>query len=328
MKKNIIIVEDSAYFRTTLVEELSKFDDITVVGTANDGISAVKLFAEKKPDVVILDLVLPKMTGDAVTEAIMAIDPTPIILITSLSDFEIEKSFHLNLNYFVEIIKKPLEITSEFIERLRYKIRYAAPLNKNYSKDFSLTRPKFRKNLESRKVLVLGSSTGGPKLLKTIIPSISKLEKLSVIIANHIEVGFENSFKNWLQSLSKKNVYVISDNMEIKNSIYIAPTTNNFIIDNNLFKLTPINQKQMYFPSIDKVYESVAKHFREKCIIFQMTGMGFDGKEGVKIAKEFGAKILAQNPNTAIAPSMPKSALLYADNIINPEEIIPYIENE
>ncbi|MGA1845588.1 chemotaxis protein CheB [Deferribacter abyssi] len=328
MKKNIIIVEDSAYFRTTLVEELSKFHDINVVGTANDGISAVKLFAEKRPDIVILDLVLPKMSGDAVTEAIMAIHPTPIILITSLSDFEIEKSFHLNLNYYVEIIKKPLEITDEFIRKLIYKIRFTTPLNKNLSKALSITTPIINKNLETSKVLVLGSSTGGPKLLKTLIPTLSKVEKLSIIVANHIEVGFENSLKNWLQSISSKNVCVISDNIEIKDSIYIAPTTNNFIIQNKLFKLTPTNEKQLYFPSIDKVYESVAKYFREKCIIFQMTGMGFDGKEGIKIAKEFGAKILVQNPSTAVAQNMPKSVLLYADKTIYPEEILSYIENE
>lgn len=327
MKKNILVIEDSPYFRTTLIDMLSKYEDINIVGYAADGITAVKMFAELRPDVVLLDLMLPKMNGDAVAESIMSINPTPIIIMTSLSDFEIEKSFALNVDYFVDIIKKPLEIDQEFVEKLYTRIKDSSPFQvKNIKHERIITTPDV--NLYSKEadtVLVIGGSTGGPKILKTIIPILSTIKNLPIIIANHYEVGFEIQLRDWIANLAKKQTVLISDDIPVDDKIYIAPTAYNFIIENNHFKLTPIDKKQIYFPHIDKVYESVAKFYKNKCTIFQITGMGFDGLNGVKIAKDLGAKIIAQDPETAVAQSMPKSVLPYADHIIKPEELIKYL---
>ncbi|MGA1861645.1 chemotaxis protein CheB [Deferribacter thermophilus] len=329
MKKNILIVEDSPYFRTSLIERLSHYKDINILGYAADGISAVRMFAELRPDVVLLDLMLPKMNGDAVAESIMSINPTPIILMTSLSDFEIEKSFILNIDYFVDIIKKPLEIDDEFLQKVYIRIKNSSKIQiKNTNTQLGLHKKQLdnypkKEALES--ILVIGGSTGGPKVLKSIIPLISNIKNLPVIVANHYEFGFEVQLKDWLSGLSNKQTALITDCLPVEDKVYIAPTAYNFVIEKNMFKLTPIDKQQAYYPSINNVYKSIASAYKNKCIIFQITGMGYDGLDGIKYAKDVGAKIIVQDPETAVAPSMPKCALSYADHIIKPEEIIDYL---
>ena len=312
-KKSVFIIDDSSYTRNFLKEIL--IENFNIVGEAGDGVAGLKGVLAKRPDIVLLDLMLPKMNGDAVAKGIMASSPTPILLMTSLTDVEIEKSFDILETSVVDIIKKPAELDSDFSNRLINKLKIVSNIKVYKLSNFiypSLKTNPFRNKVFT--VLAIGISTGGPKVLKAILPGLSKIENLAVVIIQHIEKDFEQGLADWINSYVDKSVNLIKNNIVLDDSIYIAPFEHNIALKssgNNIkFTLLPKNPGQINHPCIDAAYENLAKVLGKKLICLQMTGMGNDGKAGAEVAKKYKSKILVQDPETAIAESMPKSVLL------------------
>jgi len=323
-KKSVFVIDDSPYIRNFLEEILD--EHFNIVGEAADGVAGLKGVLTKHPDIVLLDLMLPKMNGDAVAKAIMAASPTPILLMTSLTDTEIEKSFDVLETSVVDTIKKPSELDKDFSNKLINKLNIVSNIKVyKLSNHFypSLKTEPVKNTIFT--VLAIGISTGGPKVLKTILPALSKIENLAIVIIQHIEKDFEESLVDWIRSFVSKTTKLIKDNLALEDAIYIAPFSYNLTLtssdDNIKFNLLPKNPGQIYHPSIDSAYENLAKVLENKLICLQMTGMGNDGKIGAEAAKKFNSKIIAQDPETAIAESMPKSVLHFADDVITLENI-------
>lgn len=323
-KIKLFIVDDSAYVRNFLKTNLKESFDI--IGEAGDGVAAVKEIISKRPDVVLLDLMMPKMNGNEVAKAVMSVCPTPIIILTSLTNEEIKQSYELLENSVTEIIKKPEEFDSEFIDKLQKKLKVVSRL-----KVYKISEKSFqyagvhRDKIQKGHILTIGASTGGPKTLRNIIGDITSIANLPVILVQHMEKGFEEGYLSWMSELSLKETLLLNQKLYLQDALYICSTDKNINIENVAGKWQfipePLLPNQLYFPSVSILLKNIAPEFGQKHIHIQLTGLGDDGREGVIFAKKFGSKIICQSPETAIAPSMPKAVEEFADYILNSEDI-------
>lgn len=330
-KIKLFIVDDSAYIRNFLKSNLK--DEFNIVGEAKDGVEALKKVYTLNPDFVILDLMMPKMSGDAVAKAIMSTKPIPIIMLTSLTDAEIKKSFNLLENTVVEIVKKPMELDSNFVNLLIKKIKICKNLtinNINQSLSQYVTVPNniaFKKNY----VLTIGVSTGGPKTLRNLIPFLTSIEKLPIFLIQHIDLEFEKGYSDWIQDCSLKEVVLLSEDTFLEDKLYLCSGKFNLDLTVKSSKLQIVLEQaapnQLYFPWIDKIVANMAYKLKDRLIHLQLTGLGNDGQEGALTAKKLGATIICQKPESAIASSMPKAVVDFADYILEPHEIKEKILN-
>ena len=324
-KIKIFIVEDSHYIKDYLKKNLQ--DTFEIVGEASDGVAALKSVFSAKPDVVLLDLMMPKMNGDVVAKAIIATNPIPIIILTSLTEEEIKRSFGLLENYVVDIVKKPLDLNDEFIKILNRKIIGASNL-----KLHSFGKPLLQEVDEAESVnaisgflLTIGVSTGGPKTLRQIMPKLSSVKNLPILIIQHIEKGFEKSYVDWLRGFCLKEVLLVDGKLKVDDKIYVCPPDKNIELSTRngslIFVLKNIENNQLYYPSIDNILDNFADKLKNKLIHLQLTGLGNDGQTGAKKAKELGATIICENPENAIASSMPESVRDFADYVVEISDI-------
>lgn len=324
-KIKLFIVDDSAYIRNFLKSKLK--DEFDIVGEAKDGVEALKKVYTLNPDIVLLDLVMPKMSGDAVAKAIMSTKPLPIIMLTSLTDSEIKKSFNLLEKTVVEIVKKPMELDSNFVNLLVKKIKLCKNLAINHVNGLLSQYVTVPNNisLKNNYVLTIGVSTGGPKTLRNLIPFLTSIEKLPIFLIQHIDPEFEKGYSEWLQECSLKEVVLLNKNTVLEDKLYLC--SGKFNVDLTVksnrmeIKLEQAAPDQLYFPSIDKILTNLAYKLKDRLIHLQLTGLGDDGQQGASTAKKFGATIICQNPDTAIASSMPKAVADLADYILEPNEI-------
>lgn len=324
-KIKIFIVEDSAYIRDYLKKNLE--DSFEIVGEASDGVMALKNVFNAKPDVVLLDLMMPKMNGDVVAKAIIATNPIPIIILTSLTEEEIKKSFGLLENYVIDIVNKPLDLNDEFIETVKRKIVGASNL-----KLYRFGKPLLQEVDEAENVnatngflLTIGVSTGGPKTLRQIMPKLSSVKNLPILIIQHIEKGFEDSYVEWLSGFCLKEVLLVDKKLKVDDKIYVCPPDKNIELsakDGDIsFVPKSIEYSQLYYPCIDNILSSFAQKLKGKLIHLQLTGLGNDGQLGAKRAKELGATVICENPENAIASSMPESVRDFADYVVDLSDI-------
>lgn len=323
-KIRLFIVDDSAYVRNFLKSNLEGVFDI--IGEAGDGITAVKEIISLKPDVVLLDLMMPRMNGDEVAKAVMSTCPVPIVMLTSLSNDEIKKSYELLESSVTEIIRKPEEFDASFIEKLQRKLKIVSRLKvyKISEKSFQYVKTPKEKVLKGY-VVTIGVSTGGPKTLRNIVGDITSIADLPVIIIQHMEKGFEEGYASWISDFSFKKVVLLNQKVCLEDALYICPPFKNINIENisGKWKLIPEDAYagQLYYPSIDNILKNIAPNFGPRHIHIQLTGLGDDGKAGVAFAKMYGSKIICQDPETAIASSMIRAVEGYADYVVKAEDI-------
>ncbi|MBZ4672916.1 chemotaxis protein CheB [Deferribacterales bacterium Es71-Z0220] len=330
-KIKIFIVDDSAYIRNFLKSNLK--DEFDIVGEAKDGIEALKKVYTLNPDLVILDLMMPKMSGDMVAKAIMSNKPLPIIMLTSLSDSEIKKSFNLLESTVVEIVKKPMELDSNFVNNLTKKIKICKNLKINKVSESLSQYVTMPNNITLKKnyALTIGVSTGGPKTLRNLIPFLTSIENLPIFLIQHIDLEFEKGYSEWIQEFSQKEVILLSKKTVLEDKLYLCSGKFNLDLTNNsnrlYIELLQAEPNQLYFPCIDKIVTNVAYRLKDRLIHLQLTGLGNDGQEGALIAHKLGATIICQKPESAIASSMPKAVADFADYILELHEIKEKILN-
>jgi two-component system chemotaxis response regulator CheB len=296
------------------------------VGEAKDGVEALKIVYSINPDIIVLDLMMPKMTGDAVAKAIMSTKPIPIILLTSLTDAEIKKSFNLLENTVVDIIKKPIELDENFIDNLKRKIKICANLKINKVGETlaqALTTP----NIEhkSKYILTIGVSTGGPKTLKNIIPFLTSIKNLPLIVVQHIEPDFEAGYLNWIKDFSNKETVLINKKLRLDDRLFICSPKFNVEIESKgeTAYLFPVETtpNQLFFPSIDNIVSNIAYKLKNRLIHIQLTGLGNDGQHASNLVKKLGGIVIAQKPEAAIASSMPRAVMDIADYVLDLTQI-------
>ncbi|MCK5236459.1 MAG: chemotaxis response regulator protein-glutamate methylesterase [Deltaproteobacteria bacterium] len=325
----VLIVDDSAFNRKALREMIDELTGVTVVGTAPDGQEALKMLPTLAPDVITLDLEMPRMDGFTFLRLMMSNFPTPTIVISSrFEDPYVFKALELGA---VDFIGKPTHRVSTKLlnikEELHKKILMARASNLKVVRKEEI-RP--HKDKEARDaasavrlskepagatpVVVIGASTGGPPALQELVGGLRHDLNAPVAIAQHMPPGFTKTFAERLNRFSPLNVMEAEDNTKVSpGTIVIAPGGTHLELaregDDVIAKVrSGLDEK--YTPSVDLLFTSAALNFGDNVVAAIMTGMGSDGKIGIEKIKDAGGLTIAQSEDTSVIPGMPREAIL------------------
>jgi len=345
-KIKVLIVDDSAIVRKILTEQLSKEPDIEVVGTAPDPYIARDKIVQLKPNVVLLDIEMPRMDGITFLKKLMKYYPLPVIIVSSLAPKGSRLAIEALEIGAVEVMCKPGGPYSvgEMIVDLSQKIRAAAKIKyikRKKPAQVKEIRPKtsIQPTLETtNKVIAIGSSTGGTEALREILPQFPPSFP-GVVIAQHMPPGFTTAFANRLNELCQIRVKEAENgDSVIPGLALIAPGNYHMLLRRSGAKyyVEIKDGPRVHYqrPSVDVLFTSVAKAAGPNAIGIILTGMGADGAKGLLEMKKAGAKTIAQDEASCVVFGMPKEAIKLGavDKILPlqkiPEEVMKYIYNE
>ena len=319
-KTRVVIADDSLIAREMLSTILSSDPDIEVVGLAKTGEEAVDMVERLRPDLVTMDIHMPKMNGLEATERIMAFHPTPILVVSSSVYGEgMGLAFDaLNLGA-LEVIKKPeprdwadLErIGKDVLRKVKILSRVKVITHIRGRRDRrGAIEPATPAERTKRSIVAIGSSTGGPSALLSVFSGLPGDLPVPVLVAQHIADGFVPGLVNWLNAGSRMKVVVAeAGQLPEPGVVYIAPTGTNMVLEGKRIGFREPEKGQLYIPSADTLFDSVARSYGKRAIGVILTGMGADGAKGMKRMHDAGAITIAQDEETCTVFGMPKAAI-------------------
>jgi two-component system chemotaxis response regulator CheB len=315
-----LLIDDSAFMRKVISDIINTDATIELVGVAPGGLQGSEMALELKPDVVITDMVMPEYDGMYVVNSVMENRPVPIILLSSLEKTN-TRIFDALQNGAFEFIDKPTDMTSFNVR----DYRLLALIKEASKTDVSLLKAKqlAKKNNHSHsfgdtlnyEIIVIGASTGGPGAVESILTNLPKNLKIPVIVVQHMPSRFLETFAQRLNEHGPLPVKLARKGEPIKGGIiYIAPGDANMRIEQNLVtglamvNFTEKKYEEFNYPSVDCLFESVAKKYGRQAIGVILTGMGRDGTMGLKKIREAGGFTIAQDEDSSVVYGMPKVA--------------------
>lgn len=326
MKKiSVLVVDDSAVIRSIFREILNAQPDIEVVDTAEDPYEAREKIKRLNPQVVTLDIEMPKMDGLSFLEKIMSLRPTPVIMVSSLTHKGAQETMRALEIGAVDCVSKPvsgsIENSLESIAlELADKVRAAAQANLSVMTSSALNLKKTEKKAifvpspaTDKFLIAIGSSTGGVEALREIFKTLPN-NLPPIVITQHMPAQFTASFAARLNTLTDINVCEAQSGQVLKpGHAYVAPGGRHLkvIKTGGLLKtqLTDEDPVSGHRPSVDVLFRSVAKAVGGQSIGIILTGMGRDGAEGMLEMKNAGAYTIAQNEASCVVYGMPRSAV-------------------
>ena len=329
----VLVVDDSASVRAALIKGLSADPGIDVIGFARDGVEALSKVKALKPDVVTLDVEMPRMDGVHALEQIMADQPTPVVMVSSLTGGGAETTIRaLELGAVDFVLKKAARGTSAvqgLVTELREKVRQAATANvtggareiSRRSKAAAAARRRARKARPCEKrAVVIASSTGGPQALRRVIPALPGDLPVPVLVVQHLPAGFTARMAQSLDSVSPLRVEEARLGGEVSvGQVLIAPGGVHMRISSNgAIRLTLEEREVGVRPAANATMESAALTYGAGTLGVVLTGMGSDGTRGARLIKDAGGEIIAQDESTCVVYGMPKSVVEagYADHVV------------
>jgi two-component system chemotaxis response regulator CheB len=319
----VLVVDDSALMRKIISDVLSSEPEIEVIGKAINGQDAIEKTTRLKPDVITMDIEMPVLDGLQALGYIMSECPTPVIMLSAADSPDmIMSAFQYGA---VDFIPKPsgnISLDLDIIKNeLITKVIAAAGVKTNKLK-FLEEKPQEKTDpvmkTKTSKMVVIGSSTGGPRALQQVIPYLPSALDASVLVVQHMPAGFTKSLAERLNSQSMLKVREAEEGDIIQaGTVLIAPGDFHMIvkqkkIDGELREvigLTKGERVQGVRPSVDVLLESVAKIFGQNSIGVILTGMGSDGSDGIKKLKLAGGKVIAEDESTCVVYGMPRSVI-------------------
>ncbi len=314
----VLIVDDSAATRRALSKLLETAPGLEVVGRAVDGEDGLKKALQLKPDVITLDLEMPKMDGYAFLRLLMARQPTPVIVVSSYGHrSDVFKALQLGAFDFVA---RPTEdddasfasVRGELIEKLR-----AAPFMRREDK----TPPPAPKQkalappqVETARLVLVGASTGGPPAVQKVLEALIGLP-VCVVVAQHMPARFTQAFAERLdQSLGFRVSEAKTGDPILPGRVYVAPGGEQLELERRaggglalVVKMS--SQNDAHAPSVDRLFTSAAKVAPAGTRAVVLTGMGADGAKGALALKKAGVEVWAEAESTAIVFGMPEAAI-------------------
>lgn len=313
----VMIVDDSAIVRAVLKKELSKAIDIEIVASVPDPYVARNQIAKIKPHVIILDIEMPRMDGLTFLEKLMEHFPIPVIMVSSLGKKNSVTALKaLQLGAF-EVIAKPGEAYSidEVIPKLIETIRVASRYVAKKIIPAKIGKKTAIKSLErtTNKIIAIGSSTGGTRALEDILPTLPATSP-GILVVQHMPAGFTKSFADRLNGLCEVEVTEAKKgDSVIPGKVLIAPGNYHMVLkrDGARYIVDIISGSQVFHqrPSVEVMFNSVAKYCGKNSVGVMLTGMGADGASGLLNIKNSGAKTIAQDEKTSIVWGMPGKAV-------------------
>jgi two-component system chemotaxis response regulator CheB len=314
----VLLADDSILVRAILRDALNSSGEMTVVGEAATGAEAVSLTGTLRPDIVIMDILMPVMGGLEATEIIMARCPTPILVLSAtLNEKDVKLAFTAIKKGALDVMGKPEAVTaagqSEFIAKLLDRIRLLARIkvihhiHKTPEQRAAAVLPKPARR---RNILAIGASTGGPKAVMGIIKALPKDFSAAVFIVQHISSGFASGFAHWLDLESVIDVRLAATgDLPQAGTALVAPTDCQMLFEQGAVKLVDAPAVNSCRPSIDVFFSSLAVERGVDSVGVLLTGMGKDGAQGLSQLRTRGALTIAQDEKSCVVFGMPKAAI-------------------
>ncbi|MFO7967877.1 MAG: chemotaxis response regulator protein-glutamate methylesterase [Archaeoglobaceae archaeon] len=310
------MVDDSKFMRTIIADILNSDPELEVIGEAEDGEKAIELIKLLKPDIVTMDVEMPKMDGIAALKEIRkSVNPPAVLMLSAKTQDGADATLEALELGAVDFIPKPSGTVSPDLRRngvdIIEKVKTAAKVKIPHSAEVEPIKESV-KPLE--KLLVIGASTGGPPIIEKILSKLPLSARFRIVVVQHMPRDFTFRFSNRLNSISEYFVKEAEDGDMVKPGYaLVAPGDYHVVLekrDNGIFvKLnrdTPINNVR---PSLEPTLISASRADGDKTIAIILTGMGKDGQVGVQFIKKSGGKVIAQNKETSIVFGMPKRAI-------------------
>ncbi len=351
-KIKVLVVDDSALVRNALTEILSSDPEIEVVGTAADPFLAAKKMESVVPDVLTLDVEMPRMDGITFLRKIMHQHPMPVVICSTLTERGSDTMMRALEAGAVDIIQKPKLGTRQFFEESRIricdavkaagradvrKLKPKAPVMKvqpKLSADAVISGPAPRKVMETtEKVVIVGASTGGTEALRVFLEALPR-DCPAIAIVQHMPEKFTAAFASRLDGICRITVREARDNdTMLRGQALIAPGNMHMLLKRSgaryhvEVKEGPLVRRHR--PSVDVLFRSAARYAGGNAIGVIMTGMGDDGAEGLKEMKDAGAYTIAQDEASCVVFGMPQEAIKHGgvDKVLALERIAQAVVN-
>jgi two-component system chemotaxis response regulator CheB len=325
-KTRVLVVDDSLTARKHLVEVLSADPELEVAGEADDGKSAIELCRTLRPDVITLDMMLPVMSGLAVTEYVMAYCPTPILVVSSSTNRgELYKTYDALAAGAVDVFEKPsgkdpegvwergLVTSVKIVSRIRVITHIRGrlgPLGQTTSAPANFAACN---GSAQRSIIAIGGSTGGPAAIVEILRGLPAGFPIPILLVIHIGEPFSAAFAEWLDGLSALRVRYANDGENLpafrQAGMIMAPPGFHLAVQRGKLRLTRDPERNSCRPSVDVLFESLAKELGAQTAACLLTGMGRDGAAGLLALRHAGALTIAQDEASSVIFGMPREAI-------------------
>lgn len=342
-KKRVLIVEDSPTMQMLLKKIIEEDPRLEVIGIACDGKDAIEKVEYYKPDVITMDLFMPRIDGFEAIRRILQNHLIPIIVISGKYKKEdVEMSYKAIEAGAISILEKPPSLSDpnykKIVRNITKSIFAVANLKiirriKHHINDENILQS--YKKIETYhkggkiRCLAIGASLGGPQALRELLSNIPKNFPIPIFLVQHISKGFTQGFADWLDSFTELTVLIPKDNdIARAGHVYVAPDEKHMKIlkDNKICFTTHPNTSLM--PSVSELFLSIANTYGSETLGIILTGMGSDGCQELLTLKNKGAITIVQSEPTCIATGMPGSAikLKAARHVLALEEIAPFVK--
>jgi two-component system chemotaxis response regulator CheB len=331
----VLVAEDSPTTRALLVAILASDPEIEVGGEARDGVEAVELTRALRPDVITMDIRMPRLDGFEATREIMITAPTPIVIVTaSMVARDVETSMHALKAGALTVLPKPggpqdpnfeaatRQLVAQVKAMAQVKVvrhwRPIAPANREAEPARPRAAPRGR-------VVALAASTGGPAALHRLLSDLPAGFPVPLLAVQHITPGFVGGLVDWLNKAGGPRVKVAADGEPLApGTVYVAPDDRHLDVSPRravaLAETPPVGG---FRPSGTALFEAVARVYGAAAVAVILTGMGDDGVEGLRAVRRAGGRVLAQDEKSSVVFGMPGAAVAagLADDVLPLEEI-------
>ena len=347
----VLVVEDSPVVQEFLVHVLSSDREIQVVGTANNGEEAIESVKTRQPDVITMDIHMPKINGFDATRRIMETFPTPIVIVSGSSTTnEVATTFHALEAGALAVVTRPKGIghpeheanaaellkTVKLMSEVKVVRRWARPAIRKGQRGpgdlvtTTVLQPDMRIGADVE-VVAIGASTGGPVILQTILSALPKDFAIPVLIVQHMASGFIQGFVEWLSGSSRLPVHVgAQGDRLLPGHAYVAPDGFHMGVEApGRITLSKDDVENGLQPSVSFLFRSVANVYGMRAVGVLLTGMGKDGVAELKLLKGSGAITIAQDKESSVVHGMPGEAIAVgaATYVLTPERIVDALKS-
>jgi two-component system, chemotaxis family, protein-glutamate methylesterase/glutaminase len=333
-KRRVLVVEDSLTARKRLAQVLAESAEFDVVAEASEGRHAVALCEQLRPDVITMDLQLPGLNGLAATELIMASCPTPILIVSSsTSRDEVVNSYNALAAGAVDVYEKPTGDedpdvwASGFLTSLRIVSRVRV-ITHPRARLIALSQPREVEmpsaSAQPIDLVAIGASTGGPAALVELFANLPQRFSMPVLVVMHLSAAFAPAFADWLRGQIGRATCYASEGEPLAGlagKVRLAPADTHMVVRRGRLHLVQEPPRYSCRPSVDVLFESVAREYGARACACLLTGMGRDGANGLLELRTRGALTFAQDEASCSVYGMPREAALLgaAERVLRPQ---------
>ena len=336
----VLVVEDSPVARTLLIHTLTSDPEIKIAGCAADGEEAIVMASRDKPDVVTMDIHMPKLDGFETTRRIMETEPLPIVIVSSsYNPADVKMTFQALEAGAVAAVEKPPGIgdpnyaklarklieTVKAMSEVRVVKRWTRARRAARPEPLPIREPELKPRGEDIEIVAIGASTGGPPVLHRILAALPKPFPVPILIVQHISAGFVQGLASWLEQAAAISVRIASDGDQPQPGIaYLAPDGCQMQVDSRgRLRCAAGEQENGARPSVSCLFRSVAEVFGKRAAGVLLTGMGKDGAQELKLIRDRGGVTIAQDKESCVVHGMPGEAVRIgaAEYVLPPERI-------